>query len=97
MYVAFFCEKNKDRSPGLLDSGRSFLVERILNYTLHMQVGCFILEPKPMEKQKDGIYSTEELQSNELLVKKLLNFYRGLGYKAVKRTDYLYLNTDYIN
>ncbi|MDI6706311.1 MAG: GNAT family N-acetyltransferase [Bacillota bacterium] len=85
--------RNKGIGEKILD-----LLDDILNYTLNCEVGCYILLPNPITKNdKNELKIIKDENLNKKLKKKLVKFYRKCGYKKISKSDYMYLNTDYIN
>ena len=78
----------------------SFLIknlQNLLSYTLNMEIGCFILNPVPLEKQDNGLVEpTDNLRNDKLLNKKLVKFYSNLGFQQIENDRHMYFNTEFI-
>lgn len=73
-----------------------YLLDDVLNYTLNFEVGCYILQPAPIIKNKENDYTYIENEVlSDKLKNKLIEFYNKCGYNIIPNKNFMYLNTDY--
>lgn len=93
MYIDRIYIEEKYRNLGI----GSFIIDsfvELLEYTVSLNPHTLILLPKPQEKNKEGkISNIENEEKKEKYMKKLIKFYKKLGFKKIRGCNYMMKKT----